>query len=200
MKLYYKAGACSLSPHIVLCEAGLAHELEAVDLGTKKTASGLDFRAVSPKGYVPALALDDGSVLTEGIAIVLHLAALAPDAKLAPAPGTPAYLRLIEWLAFISTELHKSLGMLFNPEMPDKGRELIKARLAQRFDWLAGQMGPTYLTGDDFSVADAYLFTVLNWPRHVGIDMSAWPIFAAYSARVAARPAVRAALVAEGLA
>lgn len=200
MKLYYTPGACSLSPHIVLREAGLDFDLEKVDLAAKKTDTGGDFRAVNPGGYVPLLVLDDGQKLAEGIAIVLHLAGLAPAKQLAPAPGTMAYTRLIEMLAYISTELHKGFAPLFNPAMPDEGKAVVKARLEQRLGETEQKLaGRTWAVGDSFSVADAYLFVVLSWAGYVGIDLKRWPGLAAYSGRIAARPAVLAALKAEGL-
>jgi glutathione S-transferase len=200
MKLYYSPGACSLSPHIVLREAGLAFELERVDLKTKTTEHGTDFRSINPKGYVPTLALDDGSVLTEGPAIVQYLADLVPDTKLAPAAGTMARYRLIEWLNFISTELHKSFGPLFNPNAPDEWKTLVVGLLRQRLDFIAKHLETqTYLLGEDFTVADAYLFTVLNWGKWVGIDISEWPRLKTYMDGIAGRQAVRAALVAEKL-
>jgi glutathione S-transferase len=200
MKLYYTPGACSLSPHIVLREAGLDFDLEKVDLAAKKTDTGGDFRAVNPGGYVPLLVLDDGQKLAEGIAIVLHLAGLVPEKQLAPAPGTMAYTRLIEMLAYISTELHKGFAPLFNPAMPDEGKAVVKARLEQRLGETEQKLaGRTWAVGDSFSVADAYLFVVLSWAGYVGIDLKRWPGLAAYSGRIAARPAVLAALKAEGL-
>lgn len=200
MKLYYSPGACSLSPHIVLREAGLPFELARVDLRTKTTAGGADFRTINPKGYVPALALDDGEVLTEGPAIVQYITDRVPDRKLAPAPGTPARYRLVEWLNFIATELHKGYSPLFNPKAPDDWKALSRGLLEQRLDWMAEQLaGRSFLLGTDFSVADAYLFTVLGWGKWVGIDLARWPTLAAYSAGIAGREAVRAALAAEKL-
>jgi len=200
MKLYYKAGACSLSPHIALREAGLAFEIEAVDLPTKKTASGGDFLAINPKGYIPALALDDGSVLTEGVAVVLAIAAMVPDKKLAPPAGTPAYFKLVEWLIFIATEMHKSAGGLFNPAIPEAAKTVLKGLLTRRLDYADKTLGQgPYLLGDGFSVADGYLFTVVSWLPHLGFDPATWPNLAAHSARMAARPGVQAALKAEGL-
>lgn len=199
MKLYYSPGACSLSPHIVLCEAGLAHELIKVDLKTKKTEFGDDFTAINPKGYVPTLALDDGEVLTEGPAIVQYLADRAPAAGLAPSAGTLARVRLQEWLNFIASELHKGFSPLFrNP--PAEWQETVRAGLAARFAWLAPILArQPYLMGENFSVADAYLFTILNWAKWVKLDLGEWPALGAYSARVAARPGVQKALKTEGL-
>jgi glutathione S-transferase len=200
MKLYYSPGACSLSPHIVLREASLNFELEQVDLGNKTTACGTDFRTINPKGYVPALALDDGEVLTEGPAIVQYLADRVPEKGLAPAAGTIARLRLQEWLNFISTELHKSFSPLFAPNTPEATKVIVHGLLAQRFAYVASQLATKqFLLGDTFTVADAYLFVVLSWAPYVGVDLSPWPVFAAYTVRIATRPAVQAALRAEGL-
>ena len=201
MKLYYSPGACSLSPHIALREAGIAFQAEKVDLATKKTESGADYRAINPKGYVPALLLDDGEVLTEGSAIVQYIADQKPGSHLAPANGTPARYRLQEWLNYITAELHKSVGSLFNAKMPKEWQDQVKEAIASRFDFLSKQLaGKTYLTGDGFSVADGYLFTVLGWTQYVGIDLAKWPVLKAYCDRIAQRPAVQAALKAEGLA
>jgi glutathione S-transferase len=201
MKLYYSPGACSLSPHIALREAGIAFEAEMVDLGSKKTESGADYKAINPKGYVPALRLDDGQLLTEGPAIVQYIADQNPGSKLAPASGTPARYRLQEWLNYITAELHKSVGSLFNAKMPKEWQDQVKEGIAGRFDFLSKQLGgKSYLTGDTFTVADGYLYTVLSWTGHLGIDLGKWPVLKAYVDRVAQRPAVQAALKAEGLA
>ncbi len=200
MKLYMSPGACSLSPHIVLQEAGLPFEIEKVNLKTKETETGGDYRAVNPKGAVPALRLDDGEVLTEGPAIVQYLADRKPEAKLAPAAGTKERYRLQEWLNYVTSELHKGFSPLFNPKAPDEWKVVVKENLGLRFDYLSKQLdGKKYLMGDGFSVADAYLFTILNWTRPTGIDLGKWPVLKDYCARVAARPAVHKALVAEGL-
>lgn len=199
MKLYYSPGACSLSPHIVLCEAGLAHELVKVDLKTKRTEHGDDFNAVNPKGYVPTLALDDGSVLTEGPAIVQYLADLAPAAGLVPAAGTLDRVHLQEWLNFISTELHKGFTPLFQGA-PSEWQASVRNGLNKRFGYLAAILErQPYLMGEEFSVADAYLFTILNWTKWVKLDLATWPALGAYLARVAARPGVQKALKSEGL-
>jgi glutathione S-transferase len=201
MKLYYSPGACSLSPHIALHEAGIAFEAEKVDLGSKKTESGADYKAINPKGYVPALRLDDGQLLTEGPAIVQYIADQNPGSKLAPASGTPARYRLQEWLNYITSELHKSVGSLFNSKMPKEWQDQVKEGIAGRFDFLSKQLeGKPYLTGDTFTVADGYLYTILTWTGHLGIDLGKWPVLKAYADRVAQRPAVQAALKAEGLA
>lgn len=200
MKLYYKAGACSLASHIALIEAGFDFTVEAVDLATKKTESGADFLAINPKGYIPALALDDGQVLTEGVAILLYLASQAPDLSLAPAEGTPDYLRLVEWLVFIATELHKPVAGLFNPAIPAEVKDLAKVTLRRRFDFAEQALAKSpYLIGRTPNVADFYLFTVVSWLPRVGIDLSSWPALAAHSARVAALPSVREAMTAEKL-
>lgn len=200
MKLYYKAGACSLSPHIVLHELGLPFEREAVDLATKKLDGGADYLAVNPKGSVPALLLDDGQVLTEGGVIVQYLADLAPERNLAPRPGSPERYRLMEWLNFIASDLHKTFGIIFNTKMPDAAKAVAKEILAVRLAWPARTLASQpYLTGESFSVADAYLFTVLSWAPRVGLDLSPWPSLGAFVARMAARPAVKATLAAEGL-
>ncbi len=200
MKLYYSPGACSLSPHIVLCEAGLGHELVKVDLKTKKTEHGDDFNAINPKGYVPTLVTDDGEVLTEGPAIVQYLADLAPASGLAPAAGSMARVRLQEWLNFISTEIHKGFSPLFR-NAPAEWQEVVRSNLANRFNQLAATLEKQpWLMGEQFSVADAYLFTVLNWSKWVKFDLTPWPALGAYQARVAARPGVQKALKKEGLA
>ncbi len=200
MKLYYSPGACSLSPHIVMREAGIPVQLVKVDLAAKKTEDGTDFRTINSKGYVPTLELPDGQRLTEGPAIVQYLADQAPARGLAPASGTIERYRLQEWLNFISTELHKQFSPLFDPacESALKARQI--ERLGGRFDWISKQLGNRdYLMGSTFTVADAYLFTVLSWSRHVGIDLAKWPVLSAYVARVGQRPQVREALKAEGL-
>ncbi|CAG0980709.1 glutathione S-transferase [Burkholderiales bacterium] len=200
MKLYYSPGACSLSTHIVLNEGGFSYDTERVDLASGKTETGADYRAVNPNGYVPALLLDDGQVLTEGPAIIQYLADRVPEKRLAPPAGTMERYRLMEWLNFISTELHKGFGALFNPQAPEEWKTAVKAQLAQRIGHVSQRLeGKTYLMGDDFTVADAYLFTVLGWSQYVGLDLSPWPMLTAYLGRVAARPAVQAALKAEGL-
>ena len=201
MKLFYKPGACSLSPHIVLEESGLPYESESVDLKTKVTASGADFYAINPKGYVPALLLDSGELLTEGPAIVQYLADQVPAKRLAPANGTLERYRLQSWLTFIGTELHKSFSPFFNPAAGDDWKTIARANLERRLAYTDAQLaGKSYLLGEDFTVADAYLFTVLSWAKFIKLDLAQWPNLAAYQARVAARPKVQAALKAEGLA
>ncbi|WP_374658474.1 glutathione transferase GstA [Inhella sp.] len=200
MKLYYSPAACSLSPHIVLREAGLPFELVKVSTKTHQLADGTDFFAINPKGYVPALQWDDGEVLTEGPAIVQWLADQAPDKGLAPPAGTRERARLQEWLNFITSELHKQFTPLFSPAWDDKAKAAARTVLDKRLAWVNDQLqGRDYLLGSQFSVADAYLFTVASWGQYVQIDVSQWPTLAAYLQRVAARPAVQAALEAEGL-
>lgn len=201
MKLFFKSGACSLSPHIVLEELGLPYQAEKVDLKAKKTESGADFLAINPKGYVPALQLDNGTVLTEGPAIVQYLADQHPQKKLAPANGTLERYQLQGWLTFIGTELHKQFSPLFNPAAPEDWKAVCRGNIERRLAWVNEQLaGKDYLMGQDFSVADAYLFTVVSWTRVVRIDISAHANVTAFMARMAARPAVQAALKAEGLA
>ena len=200
MNLYYAPGACSLSPHIVAREAGLPLNLVRVDTKGKKTITGDDYWSINGKGYVPLLELDDGTRLTEGPAIVQYLADRAPQKKLAPANGTIARYQLQEWLNFITSELHKQFSPLFDPSMPDEAKEKFRGKIRGRFEWINEQLGDKpFLMGDDFTVADAYLFTVANWSKHTGIDLARWPKLQAYLARVAARPDVQTALKEEGL-
>ena len=200
MKLYYSPGACSLSPHIVLAESGLAFTLEKVNLGAKKTELGADYLKINPKGYVPALELDNGQLLTEGPAIVQYLADLVPQRKLAPPAGTIDRYHLQEWLNFISTELHKGFSPLFNPKAPDDWKSIVRELLNKRLEIVARQLeGRSYLMGEEFTVVDAYLYTVLSWAKHVKLDLSSLPMLSAYIDRVTARPAVHATLVAEKL-
>ncbi|MGY4533926.1 glutathione S-transferase [Pseudomonas sp. TE3786] len=200
MKLYFSSGACSLAPHIALLEAGVPFELEKVDLKAKLTASGADFTAINSKGYVPALVLDNGQLLTEGAAVLQYIADLKPDSGLAPAAGTLARYQLQEWLTFISSEIHKPMGSMFNPAQSADWKAAVTATLTKRLDWLNAQLaGKDYLLNNQFSVADAYLFTVLNWANFVGFSMAPWPVVQAFSARVAARPKVVEALQGEGL-
>ena len=200
MKLYYAPGACSMSPHIALREAGLPFQLVIANLRTRKLADGSDYLPVNAKGQVPVLELDDGQRLTEGPAIVQYIADQAPDKQLAPPAGTMARYRLIEWLNFITSELHKGFSPLFNPAQPEEAKVLFRAKLAERFAWVDQQLeGKDYLLGEQFSVADGYLFTVAGWGKHVGVDISGLKNLGAYMARVGARPAVQAALKAEGL-
>jgi len=201
MKLYYSPGACSLSPHIVVSETGINVELEKVNLAEHKTASGQDYMTINPKGYVPALQLDDGTVLTEGPAIVQYLADQKPASGLIPAAGAIDRYRVQEWLNFIGTELHKNFGALFNKATPDATKETAKASITKRLAYLNDRLaGKQYLMGSTFTVADAYAFTIVNWTNFVGIDLKPYPNLAAYMARVAARPKVLETLKAEGLA
>ncbi len=197
MKLYYTPGACSLSPHIVLREAGLTFDLEKVDLAGKKTADGGDYLKVNPKGYVPALGLDTGEVLTEGPAIVQYLADRKPDTGLAPAQGSFERYRLQEWLAFINSELHKSFGALFGP-LPEPSKQAARETIAKRFAYVEQQLaGKSFLMGNRFTVADAYLFVILSWANDLKIDLA--PNLSAYFKRIAERPKVQEAMRAEGL-
>jgi len=199
MKLFYAPGACSLSPHIVLNEAGLSFDKVKVDTKSKAMQGG-DYRSVNPLGYVPALELDDGTILTEGPAIVQWIADKVPDKKLAPANGTLERTKLQSWLNFISSELHKGFSPLFNPNMPEAAKQFFRERLGTRFQHLDRQLADKdYLMGKAFSVADAYLFTVSNWAAHTGVDLSGYANVGAYRKRVAARPAVQASMQAEGL-
>ncbi|MEG0820886.1 MAG: glutathione transferase GstA [Burkholderiaceae bacterium] len=199
MKLYYSPAACSLSPHIALAESGLPYTLEKVDLKSHRAQHEGDFYAINPKGYVPALALDSGVLLTEGPAIVQYIADQAPAAKLAPANGTIERYQLQSWLNFISTELHKQFSPLFKDGSSDEIKAAQRAVIGQRLDYVAKQLGTKdYLMGE-FSVADGYLFTVMNWGQWVAIDIAQWPTLAAFMARVAARPAVQKALQEEHL-
>ena len=200
MKLYYSPGACSLSPHIVLREAGLAFEPVLASTKTHKLQDGTDYYTINPKGYVPLLELDGGERLTEGPAIVQYVADQVPDKGLAPAAGTMARYRLQEWLNFITSELHKTFSPLFNPAMPEEAKAVFRKKLVDRFTWVDGQLaGKNYLMGENFSVADAYLFTVTNWAGVVGVDIAALGNLGAFMARMRERPAVQAALKAEGL-
>lgn len=200
MKLYFLPGACSLSPHIILREAAIPFELEKVDRATKRTASGEDYLQVNPRGYVPALKLGDGQVLTEGPAIVQYLADQKPESGLAPKAGTMERYRLMEWLNFTTSELHKQFSPLFNPKITPDWKQNQLELLAKRFDYVEANLkGKSFIMGERFTVADAYLFTVLSWSNYQKIDLSKWPNIKDYLARVAARPAVKDAMRAEGL-
>jgi glutathione S-transferase len=200
MKLYYSPGACSLSPHIVLHESGLAFEAVAAPTKTHQLPDGTDYYSINPLGYVPLLELDDGTRLREGPAIVQYVADQVPAKQLAPANGTLARYRLQEWLTFIGMELHRNFGPLFNPAFPAEAKALSKDKLLSRLQWVDGQLaGKTWVMGDTFSAADAYLFTVTNWARPMQIDLAPYPNLVAWRERVAARPAVQAAMRAEGL-
>jgi glutathione S-transferase len=201
MKLYFSPGACSMSPHIVLHESGLPFQAVRASTKTHKLDDGTDYYTINPKGYVPLLELDDGQRLSEGPAIVQYVADRVPDRKLAPPAGTMERYRLIEWLNFVSTELHKQFSPLFNPAMPEEAKALFRSRLDGRYKWLNEQLeGRQFLLGDIFTVADAYLFTCTSWCQYVGVDLAPYGNVRAYLARVGARPSVQAVLKAEGLA
>ena len=200
MKLYYSPGACSLSPHIALQEAGLAYTPVLVSTKSHKLQDGTDYYTINALGYVPVLELDNGERLREGPAIVQYIADQVPDKQLAPANGTLARYRLQEWLTFIGTELHKGFSPLFNPATPEEYKPMVRERLLQRLLWVDSQLaGKQYLMGDQFTVADGYLFTVTNWTQPTNLDISGLANLAAYRERVGARPAVQAAMKAEGL-
>lgn len=200
MKLYYAPGACSLSAHIALCEAGLPYQLTRVDIQQKTTENKDDFFKINPYGYVPALELDNGELLLECVAIIQYIADQVPGQKLAPLPDSIERYRLQEWLSFISTELHKGIGVLFNPALPDDARVFFKDIFASRLNVLVTKLEHTlYLMGDSFTVVDGYLFTVLSWCQHVDFDLSPWPELEAYQDRVGARASVQKALAEEGL-
>lgn len=200
MKLFFTPGACSMAVHIALREAGIAFELEKVDLASKRTETGTDFLSVNPKGYVPALQLDDGEVLTEDQVILQYVADRNPDAGLAPPAGSMERYRLQEWLAFVATEVHKGFSPLWNPAAPDITRQQAISQLSRRFEFLAGRLKEhPWLMGKRYSVADAYLFTILSWADYHRIDLSPWPALMEYAARIASRPAALETLRAEGL-
>jgi len=200
MKLYYAPGACSMAVHIVLRELGYRFDLERVDLREGRTAAGANYATVNPKGYVPALVLDDGQVLTEVAAILQYLGDPKPESGLVLPPGDLGHYRLLEWLAFTSSEIHKTLGALFNPQLPPECRGVSLALFERRCDWLAAALGEgPFLMGERYTIADPYLFTVLNWTSVLAVDLGRWPALEAYLAQVAARPAVQATLRAEGL-
>ncbi|MEH2494814.1 glutathione S-transferase [Bradyrhizobium sp. AZCC 1678] len=200
MKLYYTPGACSLSPHIALLEAGLPYDLVKVDLRTKKLENGDDFLKVNPKGQVPVLALDSGELVTEGPVIVQMIADKAAAKNLAPARDSAERYKLLEWLNFITTELHKSFGPMFSPALADEAKAFFKDRVMGKFKYVESQLaGRDYLMGSQFTVADGYLFTMLSWADGMKFDLSGMPNLLAYKARVAARPKVQEALTKEGL-
>jgi glutathione S-transferase len=200
MKLYFYPGACSMAPHIALREAGLSFDLDKVDFAKKRTESGEDFIKVNPKGYVPALRLDNGEILTEAAVILQYLADQKPQAELVPKTGTMERYRLMEWLNFIAAEIHKTLGALFNPKITPEWKANQIALFGRRCDYLVQALGSRpYLMGERFSVADAYLFTVLGWANMFKLDMDQWPTLKDYMGRIATRPAVKEAMRAEGL-
>lgn len=200
MKLFYTPGACSLAVHIALLEAGLTFDLEKVDLRQKKTELGEDFYGINPKGAVPVLALDDGPVLTEGAAILQYVADLVPEKELAPRLGTFERYRLIEWLSYVSTDIHKSFSPLFDATTSGETKTATRSKIGKRLDYTNSALASrNYLLGDSFTVADAYLFVMLSWCAPTGIGLSPWPTLGAYHKRIAERAAVKAARVAEGL-
>ena len=201
MKLYFSPGACSLSPHIVLIEAGLAFEPVLASTKSHQLADGSDYYAINPLGYVPLLELDDGTLLREGPVIVQYIADQVPLKNLAPANGTLPRYRLQEWLNFIGTEVHKGFSPMFNPATPDETKTQARAKLAKRYEWIEQQLtGKQFLMGDHFSVADAYLFTVTNWAKPTGVDLAAYPQVQAWHDRIGERPAVKEAMAAEAAA
>ena len=200
MKLYYLAGACSLASYISLLEAGQKFEAYAVERGTKKTADGKDFSSINPKGYVPALVLDDGSVLTENVAVLSYISTLDPSGKLAPRAGTPGFFRVLEWLGYISSEIHKAVGPLFRPNLTDEAKKQARDTALTRLAYIEASLGAKpYLTGENFTVADAYLYVVLSWRERLGIDISGLPALVAFYERCRARPSVQQARKEEGL-
>lgn len=201
MRLFYSPGACSLSPHIVLRELGCDFALERVNLASKRTDSGRDFLSINRKGYVPALELDDGAVLTEAVAIVQYLADTKPERQLAPAPGSMCRVRLQEQLNFLASELHNAFTPLFSDNAVEAEKKAAPGRIARRFDDIESILadGRSHLLGEDFSVADVYLFVVASWTKPTGIRLERWPHLRAHHERIAARPAVQAAMQAEGL-
>jgi glutathione S-transferase len=200
MKLYYSPGACSLSPHIVAREAGIAIQLQKVNTKDKSMEGGGDFWQVNPRGYVPVLELDNGERLTEGPAIVQYLADQKPETGLAPKNGSIERYRLQEWLNFLTSELHKQFSPLFRPNTPEDYKPIAKENIGKRFDWLDKQLaGKDYLMGKTFTVADAYLFVLTNWTKPTQIDLAKWPNIQAFNKRVAARPKVKEAMQVEGL-
>jgi len=200
MKLYYSPGASSLAPHIVLEESGLRYDAVLASTKTHQLTDGTDYYTINSKGQVPLLELDSGERLTEGPVIVQYIADQVPDKKLAPAYGTIDRYRLQEWLNYITSELHKNIGMLFNPALPEEGKVVIRARAKSRLQWMDAQLaGKSYLMGDEFSIADPYLFTISRWTRLTGVDTTEMKNLQAFSARMAARPSVVAAMKAEDL-
>jgi glutathione S-transferase len=200
MKLYYTPGACSLSPHIALLEAGLPYDLVKVDLRAKKLENGDDFLKVNPKGQVPVLALDSGELVTEGPVIIQMIADKAAEKNLAPARDSTDRYKMLEWLNFITTELHKSFGPMFSPVLADEAKAFFKDRVMGKFKYVESQLaGRDYLMGSQFTVADGYLFTMLSWADRLKFDLSEMPNLLAYKARVGARPKVQEALTKEGL-
>ncbi len=200
MKLYYSPGVCSHATHITLFESGLKFESEAIDKATKKLKDGRDFTKLNPKGYVPAIETDKGEVLTEGVAIMQWIAEQAPAKNLMPKYGTWEHNKAQEWLNYIATEIHKGFSPLFNKELPEAYKNTLKEKMAQKFEYLSNHLkGKDFLFGKQFTVCDAYLYTVLGWTKWVGIDLSKWPVLLGYAEKVRMRPAVQSAIKAEGL-
>ncbi|MBA1200684.1 glutathione transferase GstA [Pseudomonas capeferrum] len=199
MKLFYLTGACSLAPHIVLRETNTPFDLVKVDRTSKQTDTGENYLEINPKGYVPALQLDDGRVVTEAQVVLQYLAAQHPDSELAPEPGSAEHYQLLEMLSFVSTELHKTMGSLFDPKQTPEWRAAMTELLGKRLDWLSEQLEGREFLFSRFTVADAYLFTVLNWAAKVKVDLAPWPSVAAYHQRLSQRPSVQQAMKAEGL-
>jgi glutathione S-transferase len=200
MKLYYTPGACSMAVNIALHEIGRQFDMVKVDLRQHKTENGEDYYQINPKGYVPALGLDNGEVLTEDAVLLQYVADQKPEAGLAPRAGTMERYRLMEWLNFISSEIHKTLGALFNPKITPEWKDNQIALFGRRCDYLVKALGnKPFLMGDKFTIADAYLFTILGWANYFKLDMSKWPTLKEYADRIAARPAVKEAMKAEGL-
>jgi glutathione S-transferase len=200
MKLYYLTGACSLASYISLIEAGQKFEGIEVERGTKNTKDGKNLVDVNPKGYVPALVLDDGSVLTENVAVLSYIANLDASRKLAPAPGTPGFYRVLEWLAYVNGEVHKNFGPMFRPNTTEEQKAALREALANRLGFIEKSLGDKpFLTGDNFTVADAYLYVTLSWRERVGVDISAFPKLTAFFERARARPSVQKARTDEGL-
>ncbi len=200
LKLYYVPGTCALCPHIILHEAGISFAAAKINPKDKTTESGQDYNTINPKGYVPALVMNDGGLLTEVAVVVQYIADLVPDKKLAPLVGSLERYRLQEWLNFISSEIHKGFSPLFNPKVPEETKTIFKERLSGRIKIVAKVLaGNDYLMGETFTVADAYLFTVLRWSPRMNVDLTPWPVLQAYMERISMRPAVKAAMVEEGL-
>jgi len=201
MKLYHLAGSCSLASHISLIESGAKFEHYAVDRATKKTADGKDFPAFNPKGYVPALLLDDGTLLTENVAVLSYIANLDASRKLAPAPGTVGFYKVLEWLGYVNSEVHKNLSPLFRPNTPEDMKTILREMVGQRHSFLEKSLGNRpYFTGENFTVADAYLYVTLSWRERVNVSITHLPVLTAFYERVRARPAVQQARKEEGLA
>jgi glutathione S-transferase len=200
MKLYYLAGACALASHISLIEAGQKFEGVPVDRGTRKTPDGRDYSSINPKGYVPALELEDGSVLTENVAVLSYISTLDPSGRLAPKPGTPGFFRVLEWVGYISSEIHKAVSAIFRPTTSEEAKKAAREQALMRLGLIEKNLGDKpFLTGENFTVADAYLYVVLSWQSRLGLDISGMPKLAAYYERCRARPAVQLARREEGL-